>query len=71
MAVRFYWTLVLIAGHSEYRDNAAVDEAQFMVDQTLGSQGIAGNSLDPRRSSPIFFGVGENDRMKEEALQAR
>jgi hypothetical protein len=33
MAVRFYWTLVLIAGDSKHSDNAAVDEAQFMVER--------------------------------------
>jgi hypothetical protein len=33
MAVRFYWTLVLIAGDSDHSDNAAVDEAQLMVER--------------------------------------
>jgi hypothetical protein len=33
MAVRFYWTLVLIAGGSKHGGNTAVDEAQFLVEQ--------------------------------------
>jgi hypothetical protein len=65
MAVRFYWTLVLIAGDSEHSDTAAVDEAQFMVERDAWmAGGCRGNNLDHRRSSPIFV-VGENDRMKE------
>jgi hypothetical protein len=62
MAVRFYWTLVLIAGGSQRGDNVAVDEAQFRLNERLGSQaGVAGNNLDHRRSSPIFVATPKAD----------
>ena len=55
MAVRFYWTLVLIAGGSQQSDGTAVDEAKFMVERDAWiAGGVAGNNLDQRRSSPIF-----------------
>jgi hypothetical protein len=39
MAVRFYWTLVVIAGGSQHREHTVVEEAQLMVERDAGTPG--------------------------------